>query len=396
MITELIDHKLQLMRQGEKTMIIQHSSADSPKNVSAFLEGCNEFFLCYLIDLRVVQKTALSPALQAICEKNQQSVNGVKVVKPPRPEKPVKPARLSALYSQKAIQEAMACEGDGSSEGGELAHAGCVSGELSPVGGQSDASVCESGKAGSNRASGSGRNVESDSNRASGNGNRTVESNSNRASGNGSRTSGNDNRTSGNGSRTSGNGNRTVESNSNRASGNGSRTSGNDNRTSGNGSRTSGNDNRTSGNDNNEENANQPPERSAPRPKPPKPAKPVKPLRKETPSSDSVVPADSVESPSRSPAVRSPRTLCKSLQLSEDAQLVLRKKKSSELKQPPALPPKPPRGPPQKPPKPHSLIHPHFKPVKPVKPAQFENYHVTKRTVNSPSSDSVTGSSCEE
>ena len=331
MITELIDHKLQLMRQGEKTMIIQHSSADSPKNVSAFLEGCNEFFLCYLIDLRVVQKTALSPALQAICEKNQQSVNGVKVVKPPRPEKPVKPARLSALYSQKAIQEAMACEGDGSSEGGELAHAGCVSGELSPVGGQSDASVCESGKAGSNRASGSGRNVESDSNRASGNG-----------------------------------------------------------------SRTSGNDNRTSGNDNNEENANQPPERSAPRPKPPKPAKPVKPLRKETPSSDSVVPADSVESPSRSPAVRSPRTLCKSLQLSEDAQLVLRKKKSSELKQPPALPPKPPRGPPQKPPKPHSLIHPHFKPVKPVKPAQFENYHVTKRTVNSPSSDSVTGSSCEE
>ena len=367
MITELIDHKLQLMRQGEKTMIIQHSSADSPKNVSAFLEGCNEFFLCYLIDLRVVQKTALSPALQAICEKNQQSVNGVKVVKPPRPEKPVKPARLSALYSQKAIQEAMACEGDGSSEGGELAHAGCVSGELSPVGGQSDASVCESGKAGSNRSSGSGRNVESDSNRASGNGNRTVESNSNRASGNGSRTSGN-----------------------------GSRTSGNDNRTSGNGNRTSGNDNRTSGNDNNEENANQPPERSAPRPKPPKPAKPVKPLRKETPSSDSVVPADSVESPSRSPAVRSPRTLCKSLQLSEDAQLVLRKKKSSELKQPPALPPKPPRGPPQKPPKPHSLIHPHFKPVKPVKPAQFENYHVTKRTVNSPSSDSVTGSSCEE
>ena len=345
MITELIDHKLQLMRQGEKTMIIQHSSADSPKNVSAFLEGCNEFFLCYLIDLRVVQKTALSPALQAICEKNQQSVNGVKVVKPPRPEKPVKPARLSALYSQKAIQEAMACEGDGSSEGGELAHAGCVSGELSPVGDQSDASVCESGKAGSNRASGSGRNVESDSNRASGSG-------------------------------------RNVESNSNRASGNGSRTSGNDNS--------------TSGNDNNEENANQPPERSAPRPKPPKPAKPVKPLRKETPSSDSVVPSDSVESPSRSPAVRSPRTLCKSLQLSEDAQLVLRKKKSSELKQPPALPPKPPRGPPQKPPKPHSLIHPHFKPVKPVKPAQFENYHVTKRTVNSPSSDSVTGSSCEE
>ena len=319
MITELIDHKLQLMRQGEKTMIIQHSSADSPKNVSAFLEGCNEFFLCYLIDLRVVQKTALSPALQAICEKNQQSVNGVKVVKPPRPEKPVKPARLSALFSQKALQEAMACEREGeSSEGGELAPTGCVSGELSPVGVQDDVSVCESGKSGSNRASGNGRIAESSGNRAS-------------------------------------------------------------------------------GNDNNEENASQPAERSAPRPKPPKPAKPVKPLRKETtPSSDGVVPADSVESPSCSPAVRSPRTLCKSLQVSEDAQLVLRKKKSSELKQPPALPPKPPRGPPQKPPKPHSLIHPHFKPVKPVKPAQFENYHVTKRTVNSPSSDSVTGSSCEE
>lgn len=347
MITELIDHKLQLMRQGEKTMIIQHSSADSPKNVSAFLEGCNEFFLCYLIDLRVVQKTALSPALQAICEKNQQSVNGVKVVKPPRPEKPVKPARLSALFSQKALQEAMACEREGeSSEGGELAPTGCVSGELSPVGVQDDVSVCESGKSGSNRASGSGRIAESSGNRASGNDNRA-----------------------------SGNGDKPAESNN----------------------RSSGNDNRSSGNDNNEENASQPAERSAPRPKPPKPAKPVKPLRKETtPSSDGVVPADSVESPSCSPAVRSPRTLCKSLQVSEDAQLVLRKKKSSELKQPPALPPKPPRGPPQKPPKPHSLIHPHFKPVKPVKPAQFENYHVTKRTVNSPSSDSVTGSSCEE
>lgn len=55
-ITELIDHKLKLMRQGEKTMIIMHSSTDAPKEVTSFLENCKEFYLCYVIDLRLVQR----------------------------------------------------------------------------------------------------------------------------------------------------------------------------------------------------------------------------------------------------------------------------------------------------------------------------------------------------
>lgn len=55
-ITELIDHKLKLMRQGEKTMIIMHSSTDAPKEVTSFLESCKEFYLCYVIDLRLVQR----------------------------------------------------------------------------------------------------------------------------------------------------------------------------------------------------------------------------------------------------------------------------------------------------------------------------------------------------
>ena len=54
-ITEIIDHKLKLMCQGEKTMIILHSST-APKEVRAFMEGCKEFFLCYVIDLRLVQR----------------------------------------------------------------------------------------------------------------------------------------------------------------------------------------------------------------------------------------------------------------------------------------------------------------------------------------------------
>ena len=55
-ITELIDHKLKLMRQGEKTMIIMRSSTDAPKEVISFMENCKEFYLCYVIDLRLVQR----------------------------------------------------------------------------------------------------------------------------------------------------------------------------------------------------------------------------------------------------------------------------------------------------------------------------------------------------
>ena len=55
-ITELIDHKLKLMRQGEKTMIIMRSSTVAPKEVTSFMENCKEFYLCYVIDLRLVQR----------------------------------------------------------------------------------------------------------------------------------------------------------------------------------------------------------------------------------------------------------------------------------------------------------------------------------------------------
>lgn len=44
------------MRQGEKTMIILHSLAEAPKEVLSFLDDCREFYLCYVIDLRVIQK----------------------------------------------------------------------------------------------------------------------------------------------------------------------------------------------------------------------------------------------------------------------------------------------------------------------------------------------------
>ena len=56
MITELIDHKLKLMRQGEKTMIILHSLAEAPKELLSFLDDCRDFYMCYVIDMRVVQK----------------------------------------------------------------------------------------------------------------------------------------------------------------------------------------------------------------------------------------------------------------------------------------------------------------------------------------------------
>lgn len=36
-------------------MIILHSST-APKEVRSFMEGCKEFFLCYVIDLRLVQR----------------------------------------------------------------------------------------------------------------------------------------------------------------------------------------------------------------------------------------------------------------------------------------------------------------------------------------------------
>ena len=55
-IKELIDHKLKLMRQGEKTMIILHSLAEAPKELLSFLDDCRDFYMCYVIDMRVVQK----------------------------------------------------------------------------------------------------------------------------------------------------------------------------------------------------------------------------------------------------------------------------------------------------------------------------------------------------
>ena len=44
------------MRQGEKTMIILHSLAEAPKELLSFLDDCRDFYMCYVIDMRVVQK----------------------------------------------------------------------------------------------------------------------------------------------------------------------------------------------------------------------------------------------------------------------------------------------------------------------------------------------------
>ena len=70
-------------------MIIQHSSTDPPKEISTFLEGCREFFLCYLIDLRMVRR----PDTCA-------SDTPTKPVKPAKPAKPAKPQHLQARHSQ--------------------------------------------------------------------------------------------------------------------------------------------------------------------------------------------------------------------------------------------------------------------------------------------------------
>ena len=98
-ITELIDHKLRLLRQGEKTMLIQHSSTDPPKEITAFLEGCREFFLCYVIDLRMVRK----PDAELPAGLADAPAYGARPAKPP---KPAKPLYLQANPTQECRAEA--------------------------------------------------------------------------------------------------------------------------------------------------------------------------------------------------------------------------------------------------------------------------------------------------
>ena len=37
-------------------MIILHSLAEAPKELLSFLDDCRDFYMCYVIDMRVVQK----------------------------------------------------------------------------------------------------------------------------------------------------------------------------------------------------------------------------------------------------------------------------------------------------------------------------------------------------
>lgn len=67
-------------------MIILHSLAEAPKEVLSFLDDCREFYLCYVIDLRVIQKQEDGVP---IIEKN-----GV----PFLPKKPVKPEGLRITH----------------------------------------------------------------------------------------------------------------------------------------------------------------------------------------------------------------------------------------------------------------------------------------------------------
>ncbi|CBK22714.2 uncharacterized protein [Blastocystis hominis] len=85
-ITELIDHKLKLMRQGEKTMIILHSLAEAPKELLSFLDDCRDFYMCYVIDMRVVQKR----------KEDTPQIAKSDVVLPPK--KPAKPEGLRITY----------------------------------------------------------------------------------------------------------------------------------------------------------------------------------------------------------------------------------------------------------------------------------------------------------
>ena len=52
-ITDVIDEKLCQMRRGEKTMIVLRSTSSPPKKVAEFLQDCREFYICYVIDLRM-------------------------------------------------------------------------------------------------------------------------------------------------------------------------------------------------------------------------------------------------------------------------------------------------------------------------------------------------------
>lgn len=96
------------MHEGEKTMIILHSSTDPPKEVISFLEGCIYFYLCYIIDLRFVKKVGDERVLETMLLSAPKSS-----MKPVKPEKPPKPDYLNRelAYSIKSLFDGK-CEGD--------------------------------------------------------------------------------------------------------------------------------------------------------------------------------------------------------------------------------------------------------------------------------------------
>lgn len=96
------------MHEGEKTMIILHSSTDPPKEVISFLEGCISFYLCYIIDLRFVKRVGDERVLETMLLSVPKSS-----MKPVKPEKPPKPNYLNRelAYSIKSLSDGK-CEGD--------------------------------------------------------------------------------------------------------------------------------------------------------------------------------------------------------------------------------------------------------------------------------------------
>lgn len=66
MITPVVDECLMQTRQGEKKLIVVHSSKGAPKPV-LYLMNCKEFFVGYVIELcRIVKNEAILPPPDAV------------------------------------------------------------------------------------------------------------------------------------------------------------------------------------------------------------------------------------------------------------------------------------------------------------------------------------------
>ena len=66
-ITPVVDECLMQTRQGEKKLIVVHSSKGAPKPVLFYLMNCKEFFVGYVIELCcIVKNEAILPPPDAV------------------------------------------------------------------------------------------------------------------------------------------------------------------------------------------------------------------------------------------------------------------------------------------------------------------------------------------